>query len=133
MCYGTPQDDDELCDRFAELNSEWEENGSMWKKEDDGDIYPVRQYDFERWFAAGFYVAANLQQDKSCSNCYHSNCHIVNKCEKTELCEEYMIDYLREFDKSFYGTLCKHCVKECKKELPVFKCDDWIKEEVKST
>jgi hypothetical protein len=133
MCYGDPQDNDDECDRYTELNSEWEENGSMWKKGEDGDIYPVKQYDFERWYAAGFYDAL-VVPPKACNNCYNSNYHIVNKCEKTELCERYKLDYLRQFDRHFYGTLCTSCVKDCKEEMPKFKCDDWVKEEdTKST
>jgi hypothetical protein len=99
----------------------------MWKKEDDGDIYPVRQFDFEKWFTAGFNVGRTTTIERACNTCYHSNPHIINKCKKTKLCERYQADALREFDKAFYGTLCQSCKKFCKEELPKFKCDKWEK------
>jgi hypothetical protein len=136
-CFGEPSEEVSECENYVPNTEQYSyEYGGIqtWKKESDGNIYPStfgpEGYLYETWFRQGFSAAIKILSDpnfkKECTNCEYSNPHIINKCEKTELCDKYQLDYLKSFDKSFYGHLCKKCtVKDCNKTSTdlVWECD----------
>jgi hypothetical protein len=109
----------------------------LWERRDD-DFIPVYttkpqeeilNIKYDSFFRQGFFAAVKLLNNnfqKDCKNCSHSNRHIVNRCEKTTLCDHYELDYLRSFDKLLYGHLCDSCNNECKDDTkPITHCHLW--------
>jgi hypothetical protein len=124
-CYGDNFDPNLPCDEYVNAKDQFTYEFSAirtWRKESDGNIYPSTYGPegnlYDAWFRYGFYAATRLLNDpnfkKECSNCARSNPHIVNKCKENTLCDKYEIDYLRSFDKRFYGHLCDCCKNDCK-------------------
>jgi hypothetical protein len=139
----TPESYARQCNKYTTEKIFEEDYGSIkhWLRQSDGEIVPWdKTYIRHIWFERGFYAAIKalggipLSFEKKCSNCEHSNKHIVNRCEKTEVCERWAIDRIRAFDNRFYGNLCDDCIVEhCDKrrgiwsDFPMTRCKDWQK------
>lgn len=138
LCYGDKDIDvDKECKDYVHAGQQFKyDYGGIqhWKKEDDGNIYPStfgpEGYLYDVWFRRGFEAAQKLLTDpnfkKSCNNCYKSNPHLVGHCKNTELCDEWTVDYLRSFDKVFYGHLCDYCKLKGCSNVPTFKYGDLV-------
>jgi hypothetical protein len=152
-CYGTPEKNDDPCNEYVDTNEQYHyDYGSIstWKKSEDGNIYPSTFGPegnlYSSWFNKGFFAAAKLlfnkKFEKSCSNCHLSSQHIINRCEKTIICDKWELDYLQFFDKEFYGHLCDYCIAQCnetiKKEARgnmnlIWECDSFVSKDEDSS
>lgn len=146
MCWGDPKNDDSPCNEYVPNDQPFTyEFGARqtWEKRPDGNIYPTTFGPegnlYESWFRYGFYAAFKLISDpnfkKSCANCERASHHVINRCEKTELCDLYEIDHTKAFDRKFYGDLCESCIKKCDKMGTgkwaglIWHCDDFVGED----
>jgi len=139
----TPESFARRCEKYTIEKIFEEEYASIkhWLRQDNGEIVPWDpDYTIHIWFARGFKACIKALGglpstfEKKCSNCEHSNKHIMNRCEKTELCDRWEIDGERAFDNRYYGNLCDDCiVEQCSKrrgiwsDFPMTKCEDWKK------